>query len=367
LIFQGVFAALGRVRTIFIRQYVLVPGLRLLVALVLVLADESVTFLTIGYVAVSVVGVLWYSGFAAPLLRSAVRRRVGRIELPARELLSFALPVLVTNAFWMVLLAASTISLGVLAATTDVAEFQAVQPPARLNYLVTSIFAILFIPTISRMYAKERFGDLRVAYMSTTYWLTVLTVPLLALTTIFSPVFVPTFFGDEYDASIEILALLSAGYFFHSTVGPNSTTLKVFRRLRITVVIDLLALVLGIALNVALVPVAGAEGAALAFLLAVIGRNVPYQWALRRIAGIKLLTPDYLRLQGTVAAVLALLAAIQFAFHPPLVVAVALSAASGLVVLRACRRLLDVERTFPELTRGPLGRLLAPLGLVPRR
>ena len=60
LVFQGIFAALGRVRAIFFRQFVLVPGLRLVVALVLVIGNRSVTFLAIGYVAVSFIGVLWY-------------------------------------------------------------------------------------------------------------------------------------------------------------------------------------------------------------------------------------------------------------------------------------------------------------------
>ncbi len=360
LIFQGVFAALDRVRVIFIRQYVLVPALRLLVAIALVRQDQDATFLAVGYVAVSVIGLLWYGSLGGVLLRSAARDKLENIEFPTRELLSFALPVLVTNIFWVVLLATSTITLGVMAGTTDVAEFQAVLPPARLNYLVTTIFSIMFIPTISRMFARGQMAELRAAYMSTTYWLTVLTVPLLVLTTVFAPAFVPAFFGDDYDASILVLALLSAGYFLHSTAGPNSTTLKVFRKLRYTVVIDLLALATGVGLNLVLVPLAQANGAALAFLLAVLCRNAFYQWALRRIAGIELLTPDFLRLQAVIAFVVLLLAAVQFTLAPGLAIAVALSAAAGVAVLRASRRVLDIAATFPELTRGPLGRFLAP-------
>jgi O-antigen/teichoic acid export membrane protein len=312
-------------------------------------------------VAVSVIGLLWYSGYAAPLVRRALGV-ASRIELPVKEILSFALPVLVTNVFWIVLLAACTIGLGLLRSTAEVAEFQAVLPPARLNYLVTTIFSILFIPTISRMFAREQMPELRAAYMHTTYWLTVLTVPLLALTTVFAPVFVPTFFGDEYRDATLILILVSAGYYVHSTVGPNSLTLKVFRRLRVTVLIDLSALGLGIGLSIALIAAAGADGAALAFLLAVTARNVAYQGALRRITGITLRTRGYLRLQATVGAALAALVAVQVAVEPGIVVAVVLSAAAGIAVMRACAPMLDVESTFPELARGPLRRLFPPSG-----
>lgn len=245
-----------------------------------------------------------------------------------------------------------------MASTTEVAEFQAVLPPARLNYLVTTIFSILFIPTISRMFERGDLPGLRDTYHRTTYWLTVLTVPLLALTTVFAPSFVPAFFGGEYDDSIPILVLLSLGYYVHSTVGPNSTTLKVFRRLRTTVAIDVVALIGGLGLNLTLIPVAGAEGAALAFLLAVTARNAAYMVALRRVAGIVLFTRTYLKLQLTIAATLALLFAVELALPLGVVVVVILSTLAGLVVLRVTRDMLDVEHTFPELTRGRFGRFL---------
>src|SRR5439155_2187267 len=168
------------------------------------------------------------------------------------------------------------------------AAVQAVQPPPLLNYLPLAIFWVLFVPTNSRQYAQERFEDLRDAYMSTTLWLVILAFPMLALTTVFAPVFVPTFFGKSYGSSTVILILLAVGYYIHTSAGPNASTLKVFRRLRYTVVIDLLALFGGIALNLALIPVAGATGAALAFMLALVGRNLPYIWALRGVAGITL-------------------------------------------------------------------------------
>src|SRR5690606_38894188 len=130
--------------------------------------------------------------------------------------------------------------------------------------------------------------------------------PLLALTTVFAPTFVPAFFGEAYDSSIAILAVLAAGYYFHTAAGPNSATLKVYRRLRYTVVIDLIALAGGIVLNLVLIPVAGALGAAIAFAAAIMLRNIPYAWALQRIAGITLMRRDYLQQQAFVIVMLAL-------------------------------------------------------------
>jgi O-antigen/teichoic acid export membrane protein len=132
----------------------------------------------------------------------------------------------------------------------------------------------------------------------------------------------------------------------------------VFRKLRYTVTIDIVALVLGMALNLALIPTAGAQGAALAFLLAIIIRSVPYPWALHRIAGVKLMTRDYLRLQGLIALMLGLLLVIQILLDPPLLVALVLAGATGAVVVVASRDMLQIEQAFPELGVGRLGALI---------
>jgi O-antigen/teichoic acid export membrane protein len=358
LIFQALFAALGRVGSIFVRQYVLVPGVRFLVVLGLVLGDQSVTFLAAGYVAASVLGLIWYGSLAAPAIRTQVRERFAGLEIPAKEIMTFALPVFLTNMFWIVLLSFSTIALGVLSNTDEVADFQAVLPPARLNYLAMSIFFVLFIPAISRLYARNELGELRHTYLTTTYWLVVITVPVLALTTVFAQEFVPTVFGDEYDSSVVILALLALGYYIHTAAGPASTTLKVFRKLRYTVIIDLTALAVGIALNLLLIPVAGAGGAALAFLLGIIVRTVPYQWALKRITGINIVTGDSVRLQASVAATLGVLVTIQLLLEPAFPIALVLAAGAGAVVALVCRGMLHVEDVFPELAEGRLGALI---------
>ncbi len=358
LVFQGLFAALGRVRAIFFRQYVLVPGFRFLVALALILGEQDVTFLAVGYVVGSLLGLTWFVTLLLPAARKQVAERFTDFEVPAREIISFAVPVFVTNVFWLVLFAFSTIALGVMTNAKEVADFQAVLPPARLNYLAMAIFSILFLPTIASLYVRERFDELRDTYMVTTTWLVVLTVPVLALTTVFASTFVDAFFGENYNSSTLILVVLAIAYYLHAAAGPNSATLKVYRRLRYTVIIDLIALVGGIVLNLILIPIDGAMGAALATLIAIVMRNIPYAWALQRIAGINLLQASYLRLQAAVALILGVLYGIEALVSPGLVPAVALSAMAGAVALYLARDVLEIESTFPELTQGRIGRVL---------
>jgi len=360
LVLQALFAAFGRVRVIFLRQYVLVPGIRFAVVLVLVGAGYSVTFLAAGYVLASVAGLLFYATGLLGRLRS-LRERVGpRIEMPLRELFTFALPVFLSSLLMLALFGLATVVLGVVQGPEEVAEFQAVERPARLNFLIYSVFSVLYVPTAARLYARADLSGLRHAYSASTLWMVVLGVPGLILTTAFALVFVPAVFGERYASSGLVLILLSATYFSFVCTGPNGPTLKVFRRLRVSVAIDALTLVVGAVLIIGLVPVAGPTGAALGTFGAVVMRNVVLTVVLRRVLGGSLLGRAYVRLVLGIGVILASVGILQLLVDVGLVAAVVLSAAAGLAVLYGARRMLDVGGTFPELQRLPLPRFLRP-------
>ncbi len=358
LVLQALFAAFGRVRLIFLRQYVLLPGLRFAVVLVLVTQGYGAMFLAAGFVLASAAGLLLYAAGAGAGVGDPRRVIGGGLDLPAREVFSFALPVFLGIVLILALFAVGTVALGLLRGPEEVATFEAVLPPARLNQLVPSVFAVLYVPAASRLFARGLMPDLRNAYTATTLWMIVLGLPGLALTTVFAPAFVPTVFGERYSSSTEVLILLAAAYFVSSLMGPSNNTLKVLGRLRYTVTVDFLAFALGSVLIVSLVSVAGAVGAALGTLGAVAGRDLLLQLMLRRAVGGGVLGTDYARLIAGVLLVLAVLSAVQVAFEPGLVVAVLLSGAAGVGVLLAARRMLDVEGLFPELRRTRLAAFL---------
>src|ERR687891_388910 len=66
---MGMFAVFSKPRQIFFRKYILTPGLRLTVVLLLVLGNQSVFFLAGGYVAAAGVGVGIYAVMLYGMLR----------------------------------------------------------------------------------------------------------------------------------------------------------------------------------------------------------------------------------------------------------------------------------------------------------
>jgi len=96
----GLFCGHGEATCDLLRKHLLTPSFRLVVVIALILGDAGVFFLTGGYFIAAAVGVAIYASMLVRTLRTQglldhFDRRTMRI--PAREMLSFTIPLLTTN------------------------------------------------------------------------------------------------------------------------------------------------------------------------------------------------------------------------------------------------------------------------------
>ncbi len=354
----NLFAAFASPRVIFFRQSVLGPGLRLVLVLALTALQADVLFLTVGYLLVSLLGVALYGVMFARLLReqgwlAGLRLRV--LRYPAREIYGFAIPLLASVLVWLVIESSDALLLGYFHDTEAVASFRAVLPMARLNQGVILTFALLYTPLAARLYARRDHGALADLYWQTALWMTVLSLPIFLLTFCFAGPMTVQVYGARYADSVPIMALLSLGYFFHTVLGFNGLTLKVYGRLRFTVAADVAATVVNVIVNLALIPSYGALGAAVGSATTLVLHNLFKQYGLWRYTGISLFRRQYTAVYGAAAVVSLLLLGLQITILPEsLPLALLLGALGSLAVLAVSWRALAVKQMFPELTRWPL-------------
>lgn len=341
-VFQALFASLGKTRVILLRQNLLVPLLRLAVAAALLVGSASVEQLAVGYVMASAVGLLIYLGMTPAVLAELAPTRA-KLEYPVRAMVSFAVPVLVSSLFYLVIVSAGTVALGVLAGPADVASFQAVAPPARLNYLALTIFMVLYVPAVARMLAEGDSAGLGRAHQQTTAWMVVLTLPILALTTIFASTVVPALFDGRYATSVLVLRLLALGYAAQLVLGINDAVLRASGRLRAAVVIDVASLMVGVSAIVVLTSSDGAPGTAAAILLASVFRTITFACVVRRAVDVPLFGPVTRRAYTGAAVVMAVLAGLELASRPGLAGAAVLAAVGGAALIAWCRVALDLR------------------------
>lgn len=361
---EGALAVFSRPGSIFFRKYVLTPALLVAAATTVILTRSSVFAYAIAFLLISTGGVVIYVG----LLGSALRTRGilqglhwRSLKMPFRALYGFGLPLVTIELLNISTSGVSILLLGSLGGVKEVGKLRAILPIAMLNQLVIFTFTMLFMPLASRLYARGDRDAMQHAYWQTAAWLAVLSFPIFAMTAPFSRPVILALFGQRYESSAPLLAILSVGFYCNAALGLNTATLMAFGRVRFIGKVNLACTVVNIALNVALIPRYGALGVAISTCATLILQNVLSQAGLPATAGIRFFDVAYWPVYLAAVAGTGVLWVFADVVEPNLALALVATAGVSGFVLVLGRRLLQFSETFPELARmGIVGRLLTP-------
>ncbi len=357
----GLLAVFSRPRAIFFRAYVLAPGLRLLVVLLLIGLGSDVLFLAGGYVAAGALGVAIYTGvlFRALKNEGVIKRFAFReIELPIREIFALTLPLLTTNLLYVLLNSSGILMLGYFQGVAEVAEYTVVRPAAELNELVLASFTLLYTTSAARLFARNDREAITDLYWQTAGWVALMSFPVFVLTFALAKPLTVTLYGARYEESATLLALLALGSYFQAALGMNGTTVMVFGKVRYIMAVSALTMVFNVGANLLLIPPYGALGAALGTTTTMVVHNILKQISLRLATGITLFPRRYLNVYLTIIGATLVVTLIQRKAASDIYSGVVLAALASLVVFRLNRRLLRMSHMFPELLQIPLARRL---------
>jgi O-antigen/teichoic acid export membrane protein len=242
--------------------------------------------------------------------------------------------------------------------TIDVAAYRAVQPVADLNTTVIQSFALLFMPTMARIFAKRDEQAIDDLYWQSAVWITVISFPIFLLTFSLAKPLTLLLFGERYAGSSWIMAVLALGYYFNAALGFNADTLRIYGRLRYTVMIDIVATLICLGLSMILIPHYGAIGAAIGTCGTLVLYNILNHIGLKFATKINLFQWRYLRVYVSIVLATIGLAVLQKLLTPPFYVDIVLTGLLSLSILMINRHVLNIEHTFPELLRFRLVRVL---------
>lgn len=357
----GMLAIFAGPRAIFFRRYILGPGLKLAVILLVMLVHGNVYLMANGYLVAGILGlavyvvIIWRTFIEKGLLTHFNLRS---IKLPLREVFGFSIPLLSTD---LVFLLRNFLVIAVLQyfySTSDVASFRAVLPVAGLNMLVYESFTFLYMPTASRMFARKEWSGINDLYWQSAAWIAIASFPIFVLTFSFAQPITLLFFGERYSESGVILALLALGHYVNAALGFNAFTLRVYGKVRNIFFIDLVAVVISIGTSLILIPLYGVLGAAIAVTSTMIAHNFLNQAGLAWTTDIQPFHWQYLKTYLSIVAGGLFLLAIESFVAPPIYVDVVLTAVVSCMLVYINRSTLNVAQTFPELLRLPFMRHL---------
>ena len=353
---------------IFVRRYVLAPVLRLAVALLVVMAGGGAIDLAVGYIVASIFGLGLYGALFLQLLsRRGIIRSFGRqpLVVPAREVLGASVPLLSTDAIWLLI---NTFPIFVLTAASGLAEvaaYQVIRPAAALNLLVATSFHVLYLPLATRLANRGDKSGANELYWRTTIWVAVLTFPVFVATFALATPLTELAFGERYESSGAYLSVLAVGYIVHAALGFNSTTLAAHGRHRTVAIANGLTAAISVTAALLLIPIAGALGAALASTVTLLAQNALLQIGLRRQVGVELVHRDAIRVYLSIALTAGVLFAIE-TFGAIGLWNFVLAVIAWPVVLFQARHAMQLGTVFPGIHRRIAG-LMSRSGRTARR
>lgn len=353
----GLFACFRNSRAIFFRKFLAAPGIKLAAVLLLILAESSVTLLACGYLAGNALTVGIYSWMILKLFRK--KGLLGKFNfrnttVPAKELFAFTIPLLSSDLASVLMHSSDTLMLGFFRDTAQVALYQVILPACHLNKLVMVSFALLYTPAAARLFAKKDYAGINNIYWQTAIWVGVLSFPLFAMTFSMAKSLTLALYGPRYEASYVFLQLLSFGYYFNVVTGFNGLTLKVLGKLRYVVIINVVAMVLNLILNLVMIPLWGALGASIATTVSMVVHNILKQAGLKLASGIKIFDWRYFSYYVVITLAALAIFLCQVLVSENVYVLTTLVGVVSLLVLKLCGKKLNLEETFPEIAKLPL-------------
>jgi O-antigen/teichoic acid export membrane protein len=361
-LFQGLFAIFADPRAIFFCRHILGPGLKLAAVLIVVLIQGDVQTLAICYLIGGALGLGVYILILHRVLKSQEMFQnfsFKTINMPIREIFGFSIPLLSLDAFLILKTTMAVILLEYYRGTIDVAEFRAVVPIAALCLVVFQSLKLLYTPIASRMFAKNDIAGINDLYWQSAIWITIVTFPVFAVCFLLAEPVTVLLFGASYAEAGVILAVLVVGDYFNAALGLNTYTLQVFAKVRFITWINCIAAAIVLLLNLWLIPLYGALGAAIATSGAVVIHNLLIHSGLWFGTGIDLFQWRHLKVYLSVVVVTLSLLMFDSFYTPPIYLMVILIALTSLLLFVVNRNILNIAHTFPEISRIPLlGKLL---------
>jgi O-antigen/teichoic acid export membrane protein len=212
------------------------------------------------------------------LLRKAERRSAkGAAARPTGELASrfwrFTAPRGFAGIFQVVILWINTLLLGGLDSTDAAGVFN-----AATRYITAGLMAGVALqqvmgPKISELLARRSTDRAGAVYQTGTTWLVTATWPLYLTFATFSPTLLRVF-GSDFRGGETPLLVLSLTMLVATAVGTVDVVLLMGGRSSWNLIDTAAALVVGVVLNVLLIPPLGVTGAALAWAASILTRNL---------------------------------------------------------------------------------------------
>jgi O-antigen/teichoic acid export membrane protein len=184
-----------------------------------------------------------------------------------KKMLKYSLPIVLYYTVWASALRVDTIFLGALRSASEVGLYQTALPTSQFLTLPSLALASLFLPVISELLSKKKHEAIKETYKIVSKWSFYLCFPMFLVLLFWPDAVINTLFGGKYIAAGGLLGMLSIGLFVFNFSMLSTSIISLLEKTKYLFVNGAIALTVTVFLNYVLISMYGAAGAALAMTI----------------------------------------------------------------------------------------------------
>lgn len=196
----------------------------------------------------------------------------------SKEILYFSTPIMIGYVASSVVANIDTILLSVFRTLEEVALYQVALPLAHILLIVASAITVVLMPLLSELWTKKRFGTIKEMLGLLTKALFIIVIPLALILIAFPANVISMLFGETYVAASFVLQILSFGMIIMTLNYVFASSIIGIGKPGLNTKIGFVMMGISIVFNLALIPLLGIIGAAIAVIISTIVGFVLYTY-----------------------------------------------------------------------------------------
>lgn len=177
--------------------------------------------------------------------------------------------------------------LGVLRPAEEVGLYRIAAQVTAVGMIAMQILRALSAPRIAAAHARGDTAELRAQLVLSGRLMAGASLGFVIVLLAFGRPLLALIFGPDYDAAFGICVILSLGTLFSAACGLSGVALQATRHADLVARSAVIAALVNVVLNLALIPLMGAPGAALATSIALVTLQARHWLAARRVLGLR--------------------------------------------------------------------------------
>ncbi|MBW1933006.1 MAG: flippase [Deltaproteobacteria bacterium] len=203
-----------------------------------------------------------------------------------KQLLFFSLPTFLAGMVTMLMQSASTLLIGYFRSPAEVGVYQAAVRVSMLSGIILVAFNAIFAPMIPALHQARQKAQLNELFKVSTKWALYSSLPLFLIIIFVPHQVMELIYGEAYAGGAWPLAILSCAQLVSTGTGAVGFLLIMTHHEKRWLLISAVSFLLSIVLNLALIPLWGIRGAALATGVGIVASTLIALFQVKRRLGL---------------------------------------------------------------------------------